>query len=163
MNSKQQSSAITKESVSRPSQKNDFPRCSHSLARGGAAVGNNQAYNESAAITGTTAIVSIVLTAFTLFALYTGLQNNVSVVTSQQQSIRVQIQLCLLLPLVVVYFTKVALEDYLRTLFSFNLSTSKTGYRDTSKQDHFHEEEETKFASNKKKGTNKATCSTTTK
>jgi succinate dehydrogenase hydrophobic anchor subunit len=84
------------------------------------------AFNENAAITSTTAIVSIFLTVFTLFALYTGLQNNVVVVTSQQQSLRVQIQLCLLLPLVVVYFTKVALEDYLRTLFSFNLSTSKT-------------------------------------
>jgi hypothetical protein len=26
---------------------------------------------------------------------------------------------------VIVYFTKVALEDYLRTLFSFNLSSSR--------------------------------------
>lgn len=68
--------------------------------------------------------MSLFLTAFTLFALYTGLQNNVATVTSQQQSLRTQIQLCLLLPLVALYFTTVALKDYMHTFFSFNLSTT---------------------------------------
>jgi hypothetical protein len=78
------------------------------------------------AITSTTALVSIFLTAFTLFALYTGLQNNVTVFTAQQATLKNQIQLCLLLPLLLVYFTVIALEDYVRTFFSFNLSTSKS-------------------------------------
>lgn len=112
------------ESTLRMQSKNDILRsqtAAFAITRNGGAN-----YTESAAITSTTALVSIVLTAFTLFALYTGLQNNVTVVTSQQQSLRVQIQLCLLLPLAILYFTKVALEDYMRTFFSFNLSTSKT-------------------------------------
>ena len=79
--------------------------------------------HQHVAITSTTALVSIFLTAFTLFALYTGLQNNVTVFTSQQATLKNQIQLCLLLPLLMIYFTVVALEDYVRTFFSFNLST----------------------------------------
>ena len=72
MNSKQQKSAITKES--HHSSKNDHlglirsQAATLSLARSG-----NQDYVESAAITSTTAIISLILSAFTLFALYTGL------------------------------------------------------------------------------------------
>ena len=75
------------------------------------------------AITSTTALVSIFLTVFTLFALYTGLQNNVTVFTAQQATLKNQIQICILLPLLLTYFTVIALEDYVRTFFSFNLST----------------------------------------
>ena len=39
-------------------------------------------HNQHVVITSTTALVSIFLTAFTLFALYTGLQNNVTVFTA---------------------------------------------------------------------------------
>ena len=65
----------------------------------------------------------MVMTAFTLFALYTGLQN-IPVTTAQQDSLRSQTFLCLLVPLCVLYFTKVALADYIRTIYSFGGTTA---------------------------------------
>lgn len=165
MNTKHQQQKSTSDTLrtSQPTDQNQLRSQAAALAFTREGVVSSP-YQESAAITSTTAIVSLVLTAFTLFALYTGLQNNVTAVTSQQQSLRVQIQLCLLLPLVIVYFTKVALEDYLRTLFSFNLSSSRpklasqdpSGKDKQPDQEQAQEEEEVKTAQKKKGGANLA-------
>ena len=99
----------------------EFDLVKRTLARRQSSFLNEE--GQHVAITSTTALVSIFLTAFTLFALYTGLQNNVTVFTAQQATLKNQIQLCILLPLLLTYFTVIALEDYVRTFFSFNLST----------------------------------------
>ena len=77
------------------------------------------------------AILCIVLTVFTLFALYTGLQN-IPVTTSVQQSLRNQTFICILIPLVFIYYTKMALVDYMRTFQSFAKSPSSelAGYEE---------------------------------
>ena len=73
---------------------------------------------ESAAFTMTMAIFSFCLTLFTLCALYQGLQN---IPVSQQSStkqmtLRNQTFFCILMPIVIIYYTKLALADYIRAL-----------------------------------------------
>ncbi|TNV84905.1 hypothetical protein FGO68_gene13634 [Halteria grandinella] len=84
---------------------------------------NHGATSESTAFTSTAAILSFSLTIFTLFALYTGLQN-IPAATSQQQSLRSQTFMCMLIPICLIYFTKMALEDYIRTFYSFSPSNT---------------------------------------
>ena len=71
---------------------------------------------ETAAFTSTSAIFSIVLTLFTLSALYQGLQN-LQLSSSKQVSLRNQTFFCLLLPIVIVYYTKLALNEYVKSLY----------------------------------------------
>lgn len=68
----------------------------------------------------------MILTVFTLSSLYVGLQN-IPVTTSQQQSLRTQTFLCLLVPFVFLYFTKIALSDYIRMIMSFGRSNADIG------------------------------------
>lgn len=72
---------------------------------------------ESAAFTSTSAIFSIGLTMFTLSALYQGLQN-IALNSSKQMSLRNQTFFCILVPIVIIYYTKLTLEDYIKSLFS---------------------------------------------
>ena len=70
-----------------------------------------------AAITSTSAIFSVLLTLFTLTVLYQGLQK-FQMVTAKQESLRNHTFFCILLPIVVIYFAKITLLDYLKSLCS---------------------------------------------
>eukprot|EP00347_Sterkiella_histriomuscorum_P016967 403351167 len=72
---------------------------------------------ESAAFTSTSAIFSIGLTLFTLSALYQGLQN-IALASSKQNSLRNQTFFCILVPIVIIYYTKLTLQDYIKSLFN---------------------------------------------
>lgn len=63
------------------------------------------------------------LTAFTLFVLFTGLQN-IPVTTAQQQSLSSQTFLCLLVPICALYFSRIALTDYIKIFYSFGGAAS---------------------------------------
>ncbi|CDW77365.1 UNKNOWN [Stylonychia lemnae] len=83
---------------------------------------------ESAAFTSTSAIFSIGLTLLTLFTLYQGLQN-ISLNSSKQMSLRNQTFFCVLVPIVIIYYTKLTLEDYINAKIksSKNKPTGKSG------------------------------------
>jgi hypothetical protein len=69
----------------------------------------------SAAVTSTEVVFSLILSLLTLSALYHGLQQ-FSMANEKQVSLRNQTFFCLLLPIVLIYYTKLTLHDYIRSL-----------------------------------------------
>lgn len=86
---------------------------------------------EEAAYTTTSAIFSMGLTLFTLSALYQGM-HNIPLTTNKHLTLKSLVFLCLLVPIVAVYYAKMALEDYYKSSVSQD-ETEYLGEEDSSK------------------------------
>ena len=72
---------------------------------------------EEAAYTTTSVFVCITLTLFTLSALYQGMQN-IPLSSTKQSSLKSQAFVCMVIPIVIVYYAKIALTSYMSSFFA---------------------------------------------
>jgi hypothetical protein len=72
---------------------------------------------EEAAYTTTSVFFCIALTLFTLSALYQGMQN-IPLSSTKQSSLKSQAFVCMIVPIVVVYYAKLAISNYMSSFFA---------------------------------------------